>query len=1309
MQHLGGPSQIAPGRCEMGAGGSVGSKCVGCHGSEDLHVFETHAGRLHTACSHAACGPCLRQLVLRQLPKSRERWQLEILCPEPGCQKRLPQRLVLTVKEADDLAKAIDTDGVWPSLGDEESQHCPLCGKAAAVRVNRACGHAACETCWLDGLEEKLRWCRENAAMDIPCPHPGCHEGCYDVLRHFESPFLEELELYVREAQAQLVEISSWCVHGPPGAPGPRCPVCARQSMALLHCPCGYAACSSCWKGFVQQQLVWCQENFALGPVGCPWHPGPGGCAQDVLPVLPYAITVFAEHQDHLKKELRRLEPCALPRDLRGPAPTCPICAEASLCLLSPCSSEHVACEKCWANWAEEQIDMCRLGRHLPARCLWPSCVADLAESGMWRLVKGASVEAPRLSPLLADMDRRQRLQRSYLYPPAVQVDCPQPGCVGLGYLGFDMVMCFICEHQWDATEGILGEETELPEGEEVAEASVAGVKVKSAEFFSRFGLPPLAQVNHVQLPEDMDQLLSFLSAMGPEEALVHFVDSGGGDPDVEDVPLATAISSSVAISAKSLAKPQAYGEPNGPEQAALDDAMMSSSMSAQEERPGFVLSFLPVRRKVKKFRSEMSSAGPSFEAPVVMQISTESQEQSIYSGQLYVFQFRVETAGPLSLEIRSDGPELQVQPSSISFDVSEDVPVYISISVYAPSRELSGMRTVTLQGGEWKRNLRVRFQELPGVAQLLLHDELRGPAGPWPLLRWSGGAPQLVESTLRKLEELPPRPVAVISVVGAYRQGKSHLLNQLANVVGMGFDLGHTTRGHTEGFDCILMCHWEKDEYVLILDTEGTEDVAKNEKRSTDILVLAWSADILQAATLLAQQVQSSMQRDEEGETRSYPSLTWVVRDWALELPDGQDLQSYLEGLLPSRGISRKAKEARKTAEESVDQLEKLFPRRQMLTVIRPVADEADLQRLESPEVQRRVRPQFTQQICEACDAIRAQSRAKCVGGTTLQTGAVMTQYIREVVQAVRSGENLIIESAWARVQEALAEKALSAASKLFDEFLRAGLASLKAEIFHAKGSHLVAQFCSRSDGVPLEEEEIERIVEEASEKARARLAGLAHGCEPTRHHGVAVALQQHAIQELKQLNSENRELSEAYCSLVAQGVCTQLQSEVSSSSGTDDGLQDLLKIAVDEYGSSARGPAKCRVGHRHMERMSREVALRQDAREQLRVHQEESQHLMLLQEAQHLADMEKKDRSSDKAEDCGVFMALGFNARAWGRCSVVRCKEYRYICTEPKADHLASSISVLQYRVNEAQAWCHGEPGPSKSEPKTPKTRVL
>jgi hypothetical protein len=48
-------------------------------------------------------------------------------------------------------------------------------------------------------------------------------------------------------------------------------------------------------------------------------------------------------------------------------------------------------------------------------------------------------------------------------------VDCPQPGCIGLGYLGQETVMCFVCEHQWAV---------ELPVTADVAaEVSAAGVK----------------------------------------------------------------------------------------------------------------------------------------------------------------------------------------------------------------------------------------------------------------------------------------------------------------------------------------------------------------------------------------------------------------------------------------------------------------------------------------------------------------------------------------------------------------------------------------------------------------------------------------------------------------------------------------------------------------------------------------------------------------------------------------------------------------------------------------------------------------
>ena len=183
-------------------------------------------------------------------------------CPEPGCARRLPQRLsagkvcptlysvfvaqslsarcslvttqllspgrgpglVLQVEEARALAEAIDGSSLWPCLGEEEVTRCPLCGAAGPVYANRACGHGACEGCWLADLEDKLRWGRENAAMDIPCVHKGCSEGCFETLGLFESPLLEEVGLFVREAKRKVQELSPWCARGPPAAAGPLCP-----------------------------------------------------------------------------------------------------------------------------------------------------------------------------------------------------------------------------------------------------------------------------------------------------------------------------------------------------------------------------------------------------------------------------------------------------------------------------------------------------------------------------------------------------------------------------------------------------------------------------------------------------------------------------------------------------------------------------------------------------------------------------------------------------------------------------------------------------------------------------------------------------------------------------------------------------------------------------------------------------------------------------------------------------------------------------------------------------------------------------
>lgn len=96
-------------------------------------------------------------------------------------------------------------------------------------------------------------------------------------------------------------------------------------------------------------------------------------------------------------------------------------------------------------QWVESQMPACRSARQLRMRCFDPGCGKTLSQG----LVLHVSESARRLAELL---ERRFDLESNKLFPERQQVDCPRHECVGLGYLGFETVMCFICEHQWPAS-----------------------------------------------------------------------------------------------------------------------------------------------------------------------------------------------------------------------------------------------------------------------------------------------------------------------------------------------------------------------------------------------------------------------------------------------------------------------------------------------------------------------------------------------------------------------------------------------------------------------------------------------------------------------------------------------------------------------------------------------------------------------------------------------------------------------------------------------------------------------------------------
>ena len=420
--------------------------CVACHTKEEVFLFETFAGSFQSACCHAACQSCLQSWVLGSLPHCRRTWQLRVPCLSEDCSRSIPQSLVLQVAAARTLAHAIDSeDATWPRLPEDgDGPACPRCRKVREkVYVNKACGHGACEECWLADLEPKLKWCEANCTLDIPCGFEGCPEGCSDVLSRSTKcsgsfvPQVAQAAEYVEKVRTDMYGFSAWCVHdGPPCTPGPVCPVCMCRTVALLYCSCGHAACKRCWEAVVEVQLHWCKEHFAFTPAE-PLH---GTCKSDeVLSFLaPDVMKPLHLHAQELHKQLQLVKTCALPRGNEGP--TCPICNEIALALLCGGSHEHHehhACEDCWVRWAEEQLEECFLYKRAPFRCLWPSCAENLARDGLdgleglWQLIQRSS---SKLHQLMDGLRRRKRLQNNPMYPAEFHVECPL--CLGLGYRG---------------------------------------------------------------------------------------------------------------------------------------------------------------------------------------------------------------------------------------------------------------------------------------------------------------------------------------------------------------------------------------------------------------------------------------------------------------------------------------------------------------------------------------------------------------------------------------------------------------------------------------------------------------------------------------------------------------------------------------------------------------------------------------------------------------------------------------------------------------------------------------------------------
>jgi hypothetical protein len=143
-----------------------------------------------------------------------------------------------------------------------------------------------------------------------------------------------------------------------------------------------------------------------------------------------------------------------------------------------------------------------------------------------------------------------------------------------------------------------------------------------------------------------------------------------------------------------------------------------------------------------------------------------------------------------------------------------------------------------------------------------------------------------------------------------------------------------------------------------------------------------------------------------------------WIVRDFALKLVDQEQTpitqQEYFEkSLVELKGDSESVKAKNKIRAH----IKKFFADRDCCTMIRPLANEKQLQNLARLPLDR-LRPEFLQQVNSIREKILFRMKPKELNGRHL-TGSMIAHLAGQYVDAINCGHVPNIESAWSYISK--------------------------------------------------------------------------------------------------------------------------------------------------------------------------------------------------------------------------------------------------------------------------------------------------
>ena len=284
---------------------------------------------------------------------------------------------------------------------------------------------------------------------------------------------------------------------------------------------------------------------------------------------------------------------------------------------------------------------------------------------------------------------------------------------------------------------------------------------------------------------------------------------------------------------------------------------------------------------------------------------------------------------------------------------------------------------------------------------------------------------------------------IAVISIAGIYRSGKSYLLNRLLGRQD-GFEIGPNISSCTKGIwiwgNTVKLNN--KNTEVLIIDTEGLASAFEDRNENIDIIIFCLSVllsslfiynsmknidesaiESLALVLNFAKKIQSKFNSLNDY-ANNFPSFLWVLRDFALELVDenGKNVttKQYLENALREENTNlishneyNKGIIEEMNKKNDIRKIIKLFFReRDCYTLIRPVNDEKKLKIIDKLP-QEELRPEFLNQMNLLVKNVFENIRPKSINGGYMN-GEMFLNLTKMYIESLNSDELPNINTSW-------------------------------------------------------------------------------------------------------------------------------------------------------------------------------------------------------------------------------------------------------------------------------------------------------